>query len=398
MEVLEKEGCLVVRYRRRRGGKRREFALELPYVNDARIRLVLVAEEQDRALRPLEARVDLGETEAPAELVARDLAEIRWYVFPRERRDYVLPPVIALWEKGSFVVAACLPARYGAGLLPWQEQERGSRDPARGLCWWPDPKVWDAPCGRYGSQTVSFFPFSEWLKKPGVWVALESAAECKCGGDPQCHAERVAGLAADAYAGYLRSLRTALLRCHRENVPVRVALGSAERARRFLAEENLDPEDPASWARAASCFDEMPDFVPEVAWACGPLGVLVSGQKLKACISRVGCLPGYPQDPDLVGAAVFAGAQPLLDLACWLNPLRPEAEKVAREALLAELERRGVEEVVFIEEPLPFQVSPDSGNLAFFFPEVPRPERRVLPEDPCPCGSGLKHRDCCGRG
>ena len=28
---------------------------------------------------------------------------------------------------------------------------------------------------------------------------------------------------------------------------------------------------------------------------------------------------------------------------------------------------------------------------------VKRVEKKVYPNDPCPCGSGLKYKNCCGR-
>lgn len=193
MKIAEHSDGLVVRYRRPRGGTRKDFDLCLHYLNGTEVGFVLTAErEKDGRWRVLQAAIDAGETEMVAE-AAQDFSFLRWYVFPKKERGRVLPPVVALWDVGGLSVAACLPPERGGKALPLAQQERWFSDkpggeppdPDRLLCWWPDPEAWESSkeiaktCKLLplGSVDVSFFTFSQWKQRTDVKREFEELAE-----------------------------------------------------------------------------------------------------------------------------------------------------------------------------------------------------------------------------
>lgn len=51
-----------------------------------------------------------------------------------------------------------------------------------------------------------------------------------------------------------------------------------------------------------------------------------------------------------------------------------------------------------LSEPIPVSCAPKPEPPKFrFAPQEIRAARRVGPNAPCPCGSGRKHKKCCGR-
>ncbi|SMB96135.1 SEC-C motif-containing protein [Thermanaeromonas toyohensis ToBE] len=420
--IRNKADKVIVDYCRPSGGERRSFALCLTHLNGYEAAFTLVAERRPSgAWKPLRAAVDVDETDADPDEVARDLADLRWYIFPARERGRVLPPVIAVWEEGDLVVAACLSDRYGGKRLPYAEQERWSGsdaegeapDPGRFLCWWPDPEAWDA--SKEAAEhlklvpvkeiAVNFFPFGEWFKRADVIremeeyrTELEEAED-----DPELLAEVLADIRAEEYARYLRRVRTMLLYCRERNISAKVVVGDVRRAEAFFKEKGLDALEPPAWAAASAVFEPMPDFLIEELGFCGPLGVAASGQKLKAALSLISHLPGVAPAPDAVGAVVHAGTRHVASLVAWVNPLGGwEAVEGAVDALVEELSRRGVKEMTMIDGLLPFEACPCCGRLSLRVPDDwlrPEPVRakKVGRNEPCPCGSGLKYKKCCGR-
>ncbi|ACX52542.1 SEC-C motif domain protein [Ammonifex degensii KC4] len=392
--------------------EKRSYPLELPHLNGD-VRFVLSVEKRGGVWGVREIRVDEEESDADPWEALGDLAALRWYVLSREERRRELPPLLGWWDEGDLTVAACLPEEFGEK-RPFAEQagKDSLRDKRAWLCWWPSPAAWEAsrrvvestPLKRF---EVNFFTFNEWIRRPDVLEEEREGFDAEFEGEDLTPEERESLRAfyrADTYARYLRRIRTMLLHFELNGRPVELKVGNVERARAFFREKGLSPLDPAAWAAASHAFDEMPECVLEVLDACGPLGEAVSPTDLKAAIGLYSHMPGSPQLPDFVGAAVCAGSQQVFALAAWLNPLRgEEALDAATEAVMEELTRRGVSKVAVIsEEFLPIDVCPCCGKLTLRVPTEwlkPQPvrKRKVGRNDPCPCGSGLKYKKCCGK-
>lgn len=419
-EITDAGRNLVVRYRRPSGGATRSFDLVLQHLNGAAVAFTLTAERTRGGWRVLQAAIDLGETDANPDDAARDLADVRWHVFPARERGRVLPPVVAFWQEGGLVLAACLPDRYEGKRLSLARQEEWFAedpegeppDPGRLLCWWPDPAAWEA--AKEGASylklvlakgaAVNFFTFREWFERADVKQEMEECvAELEeMDGDPDLRSEILAEIKGEEYARYIRRLRTMLL-CYRERgIPIEVMAGDVRRAEAYFAREGLDPRDPSAWAACA--FDVMPEFLLEEQSSCGPVGAVASGQKLRAAVSFYSHWPGVFPGVDATGVAVYAGATHLVSLVAWLNPLANweiAAEKAA-DALFEELRRRNVRDICVVDGVFPFEVCPRCGGISLRVPDAwlkPGPVRveKVGRNDPCPCGSGLKYKKCCGK-
>lgn len=430
LEIFKHDGGLAVRYRRPQGGKRREFDLCLRYLNGTEVCFTLSVERgKNGKWKVLQAVVDAGESAMGVEAV-QDFAFLRWYIFPKKERGRVLPPVVALWDVSELTVAACLPPERGGKALPLAQQERWFSgdpeseppDPGRLLCWWPDPAAWEV--SRKTAETlklvpanavdVSFYTFSQWKQRADTKRELERLEALLREGTPDAElpdrederiiAEIMADTLAEDYASYVRRVRTSLAFFKKRGIPVRVTLGDTARASEIFASEGLDPHNSAAWAQVSSAFPEMPDFVLEEYGSCGPLGVVRRAGDLKAAIT---CYSHWPDSPvmDMAAAAVCMGSQHLVNIACWLNPLKTGdsgAVEKAVDALCEELQRRGVKKIAMIDGVFPFEVCPCCGEMISRVPDewtAPAPVRveKVGRNDPCPCGSGLKYKKCCGR-
>ena len=231
---------------------------------------------------------------------------------------------------------------------------------------------------------VSFFTFSEWFARPDVQGAADRALE---------------------YVRYIRRVRTSLYFCRLCGLNARLRLGSVKKAEEAFARRGLDPARPSSWAAVAGEFETMPEFAVEEKAACGPLGVTVAKRETRAAVSMYSHLPDAGEGIDCVGATIQSGSRHLCDLLVWPNPLLSAAGTGAIEgavdALYGELDRRGVRTVTVLEGVLPFEACPECGEMALRVPTewLERSVRaaKVGRNDPCPCGSGLKYKKCCGR-
>lgn len=428
VKITERDDCIIIHYRRPRGGKRKDFDLCLDYLNGTEVSFTLTAERQKDGLwRVFRAIIDTEETEMITEAV-RDLTFLRWYIFPRKERRRILPPIVALWDVGNLTVAACLsPEMDGKSLSLAQQEEWFSEtceneppDSDRLLCWWPESVVWKDSKDflkdyKLTTVDVSFFTFSQWKQRTDVKCSFEElesfpkeyksfGAEFSGDFDEEIHSEIAAEILTEEYINHIRCVRTSLAFFKKHGIPVRVTLGNAEYASAFFTEKGLDPDDPAAWSQVSLAFPEMPEFVLEEIGSSGPLGVVTKNSKLKAVIT---CYSHYPNSPviDLVAATVYMGSQNLVTVACWLNPLKsvdPTATEKAVNILLEELSRRGVKEISVIDGVLPFKVCSCCKDLAFFVPDellmpVQNNTNKIGRNDPCSCGSGLKYKKCCGK-
>lgn len=405
--ITEYANCYSVAYRKtgEGRGRRREFPFALSYLNGVVVNFSLVARQRSNGTWRVEEALIEKSGSLPEVLVRdvlADFAALRWYVFPAEQRGRVLPPVVAVWERGDYLAAACLAPEYGGKALPLAEQERwfsgesgAPPDPERLLCWWPDPVAWKAleevmveavraaPATR--SFALPFYTYSEWFARPDVGDVPDRALE---------------------YARYLRRFRTNLLFFRTNGWEPVVTLGNVKRAQDFFVRRKLDDRDPSSWALVATEFDAMPEFLLEVKDPCGPSGALVSGRRVRAAVGYYSHFPDTASSLDCVGAALYAGSAHLCDVVLWLNPLAPVAgEGVldrAVDGLWREFSHRGVKEVASIDGVLPFEACPQCGGMALQAPDAwlrcaPVRSEKVGRNDPCPCGSSLKYKKCCGR-
>jgi hypothetical protein len=261
-DIADRSDCITVRYRRPRGGKRKDFYLVISYLNGTEVRFVLTAELGKAGWRVLHAVID-NENDM-AEEAARDFASLHWHIFPQRCDGYVLPPVVAVWDVEGLTVAACVPPEWGGRSLPCARQRQwftpGDRlpDPARALCWWPSPAVWYRwrETGRYlcrkrfsAPAVIPFFTFSQWVRRADVKRAFDEKREAmrqfeggRCGEEFRgLHDEIVAEDIAEGYARYVRGVRTALAFLRKRGIPVRVVLGDAARAQEFFSENGCDP-------------------------------------------------------------------------------------------------------------------------------------------------------------
>lgn len=417
-EVAFENDQVVIKYQRGSGKRIRRFDLGLTYLGDSFVAFTLVAEEGAGGVwRALRAEIDSDDTTADPDDAANDLADVRWHIFPSRERGRKLPPVVTVWEEKGLILAACLSDRYAGRRAPFAEQEKWFENPAgseRHFCWWPDRDAWqnakEAAQQRsvlpIADTTFSFYPFGEWIQRTDVRSEIEEyKAELEdMEDDPETRASALAEIVAEDYNRYVRRTRTMLWYYHKKNISAKVVAGNVRRAEAYFAEKSLDSHDPSAWAAATFAFEPMPDFLIEDLGSCGPLGVAISGQKLKAALSLVSHWPGMSPVPDAVGAAVYAGARHVAGLAAWLNPSAgwDVAEK-ATEALLEELSRRGVEQIILVGDIQSFKACSCCGRLTFPVPDdwlKPEPARvqKTGRNEPCPCGSGLKHKRCCGAG
>ncbi|SHF65886.1 SEC-C motif-containing protein [Desulfofundulus australicus DSM 11792] len=420
-DIAARSDCITVRYRRPRGGKRKDFYLVMNYLNGTEVRFVLAAELGKAGWRVLHAVID--DESDMAEEAARDFASLHWHIFPQRRDRYVLPPVVAVWDVEGLTVAACIPPEWGGRFLPCARQRQwftfGDRlpDPGRALCWWPSPAVWDRwrEAGRYlgrkrfsAPAVIPFFTFSQWVRRADVKRAFDEKREAMRQFEGGRYGEEFRGLhdeivaedIAEGYARYVRGVRTALAFLRKRGIPVRVVLGDTARAQEFFSENGCDPGDPASWGNAAAVFPEMPDCVVEEYNYSGPLGAAVGAGKLRAAVSGYSHWPNSPA-VDFIGASIYSGNRHLIDIACWLNPIKvdsPAAFEKLYSTFRGELARRGVKDVVFSDTIFPFRVWPHNRELALLAPGdwFGKPKRKTGWNDPCPCGSGLKYKNCCG--
>lgn len=416
-EIAIKDDRVVVEYQKGSGKKIRRFNLGLDHLGDSFVAFTLIAEEKPSGWRVLRAEIDLDDTTANSDDAAADLADVRWHIFPSRERGRKLTPVVTYWEKDGLVLAACLSDRYAVRKIPFAEQKRrfkGMPNPDDLLCWWPSRNAWQVAkeSARHLSLfpvkdvAVSFYSLNEWIQRPDVRAEIgEYLADLEeMEDDPEIRASVLAEIAAEEYSRYVRRIRTMLLYYRKKGIPAKVVVGSVRRAEAYFAEKNLDPLDPSAWAAASHVFDAMPDFAIEELYSCGPVGVTASRQKLRAALSLISHWPGVVPGPDAVGAVICAGSVHMISLVAWLNPLAgPDAFEKAASALLDELSRRGVDQVTLADGILPFEVCPCCGKFALRVPDdwlKPEPIRsqKVGRNEPCPCGSGLKCKRCCGAG
>ncbi|MGB9801913.1 MAG: YecA family protein, partial [Arcobacter sp.] len=248
---------------------------------------------------------------------------------------------------------------------------------------------------------IPFFTFSQWVRRADVKRAFDEKREAMRQFERGRYGEEFRGLhdeivaedMAGEYARYVRNVRTALAFLRKRGVPVRVVLGDAARA-------GCDPGDPASWGKAAAVFPEMPDCVVEEYNYSGPLGAAVGAGRLRAAVSGYSHWPNSPA-VDFIGASVYSGNRRLVNVACWLNPVKvsdPASVRKAVDGFCSELARRGVKNITFSDTVFPLRVHPYSQELVLFAPGdwFEKPQEKAGWNDPCPCGSGLKYRDCCG--
>lgn len=375
---------LIVQYREGSNKKTDHFNLLLDYFN-GQAAFTLHVEERPRGGTPrvLRAEIDLAETTVNPETVAADLADVRWHIFPSEARRRKIPPIVAYWEKGGLLVAACLSDRYTTQRLSFAEQQewfdRGVLPPESWLCRWPSRSAWQVAkssirhLNSFPAQNlvVSFFTLGEWMQRPEVRAKLleHTSDLAELDDDPETCAEIMAEIAAEEYSRYVRDIRTLLLYYRTRGAPVKVVMGDSQRAKSHFAEKQLDPQDSVAWASAALVFDEMPDFWVETVSPYGPFGAVKPNQTLRAALSFINHWPGVSLEPDAIGAAVFAGTRHLYSVVAWLNPLAgPDALSRAADALVEKLTHAGVAEFAYIDGILPFELCVCCGRLSLRAP------------------------------
>jgi hypothetical protein len=86
---------------------------------------------------------------------------------------------------------------------------------------------------------------------------------------------------------------------------------------------------------------------------------------------------------------------------CWLNPVKVSDSASAKkvfDGFCDELTCRGVKDITFSDTVFPLQVRPHNRELALLAPGdwFEKPKEKAEWNDPCPCGSGLKYKNCCG--
>jgi hypothetical protein len=106
----------------------------------------------------------------------------------------------------------------------------------------------------------------------------------------------------------------------------------------------------------------------------------------------------------MIAVGLYVGSRNVAGFRCWLNPLRsgdPEVAGRAADAVFEVVHSRGAQEIATIDAVLPFEVCSDCDELSFRAPNewlkpTPAKAAKFGRNDPCPCGSGLKYKRCCG--
>lgn len=393
MIITEYNDCFSIKYTNAPDSlidrETQSIAVELSLLNGRKtVAELAVKKKKDGTLKVVE--VLLPKDLYPEEI--EDIADLRWYVFPKKERGRKVLPFVSFWEHSGTALVACISPRYGVNRKSFAEQQRFVEgvevfpDEERLLCWWPDCRMWEVmkrtkECFRLlpvKELVLPFYTFSEWLKRPGA------------GSDDK-------GL---EYAAYLRGLRTVLLYCRQKGIEVRLTLGNAEKAHEIFSEKELDPSNPWSWSLVGQDLDEMPDVYVEKRFP-GPVCVVGSGQKVAAALSFFSHMPDSPS-VDCAAVSLQSGKAHLGDVILWMNPLAGDrALHTANDVLADIMWQYGADELYVVEDTLPFQ--DESGEMLVPAPsdiraDIPaRRSQKVGRNDPCPCGSGKKYKNCCGK-